>query len=708
MSKVLVVVESPAKAKTIGKFLGKKYTVKACMGHIRDLPKSQFGIDMDNDLALKYITIRGKGELLQELKSLAQKNDAVLLATDPDREGEAIAWHLGEVLQLDVSKQCRIEFNEITKRTVEEAVKHPRPVDMNRVEAQQARRVLDRIVGYKLSPLLWKKVRKGLSAGRVQSVAVRLICDREAEILGFQSEEYWDLKAQLSKGKDKFLSKLALVKGKKASLSCQAQVEEIKNAIGNTPFTVKSVKKRTQFRNPAPPFTTSSLQQEAFRKLNFTAKRTMMIAQQLYEGLDLSKAEGTVGLISYIRTDSTRISEEAQLEAKDYINEQFGLPFYPKTPRVYAAKGKAQDAHEGIRPSSVGRTPADVKEFLTADQYKLYKLIWERFLASQMSALAQDVTTVDLQADDYTFRSTGVVVTFPGYTRLYEEGKDARESQDDSEEEETANLPALSEGETLPLVKWQEKQHFTQPLPRYTEASLIKTLEEMGIGRPSTYAPILDTIVSRGYVIKEKKMISPTELGGLVVDLLKKYFPSIIDKAFTAKMESQLDEVEEGNAQWKKIIRDFYEPFMKEITVAEEEIGHVEIADEVSDEICEKCGRNMVIKHGRFGKFLACPGFPACRNTKPILVSLKVKCPQCGDGNVVVRSTKKKKKFYGCSRYPDCDYISWYEPTEQRCPICGSVLVKRPGRGDTVQLTCSSEQCKYSISEKKSTVEEVE
>ncbi len=701
MTKVLVVVESPAKAKTIGKFLGKKYTVKACMGHIRDLPKSQFGIDMENDVALKYITIRGKGELLHELKALAQKNDAVLLATDPDREGEAIAWHLGEVLQMDVSKACRIEFNEITKRTVEEAVKHPRPVDMNRVEAQQARRVLDRIVGYKLSPLLWKKVRKGLSAGRVQSVAVRLICDREAEILGFESQEYWDLKAQLAKGKEKFLSKLALVKGKKTNLSCQAQVEEIKKAIGDSTFTVKSVKKKMQQRNPAPPFTTSSMQQEAFRKCNFTAKRTMMIAQQLYEGLDLSKTEGTVGLISYIRTDSTRISEEAQQEAKTYITQNYGEQYIPPAPRVYANKGRIQDSHEGIRPSSVERTPADIKEYLTADQFKLYKLIWERFLASQMSSLLQDVTTVELQAADHTFRSTGVIVTFPGYTRLYEEGKDAKESSDDQEEEETAILPLLSEGEALPLVKWQDKQHFTQPLPRYTEASLIKTLEEMGIGRPSTYAPIMDTIVSRGYVLKEKKMFSPTELGGLVVDLIKTYFPKIIDKDFTANMEGKLDEVEDGSAQWKQIIRDFYDPFIQELAIAEEAIGHVELVDEVSDEICDKCGRNMVIKHGRFGKFLACPGFPSCRNTKPILVSLDVPCPQCGEGKVVVRSTKKKKKFFGCSRYPECDYISWYEPTDQRCPVCGGVLVKRPGRGDTVQLTCSAENCKYSTTEMK-------
>ena len=699
MSKTLVVVESPAKAKTIGKFLGSKYQVKACMGHVRDLPKSQFGIDVENDLALKYITIRGKGELLQELKSLAKKNDKVLLATDPDREGEAIAWHLGSVLQMDINKSCRIEFNEITKKTIQEAVKHPRVIDVQRVEAQQARRVLDRIVGYKLSPLLWKKVRKGLSAGRVQSVTLRLICDREEAILDFEPQEYWDIKAQLAKGKSLFFAKLVQIKGKKAVLSDGATVAAIEAAIGQEKFALSSIKKKSQLRNPAPPFTTSALQQEAFRKCNFTAKRTMMVAQQLYEGLDLSKAEGTVGLISYIRTDSTRISEEAQKEAADYIVEQFGDDYLPKTKRTYATKGKVQDSHEAIRPSSVARTPDNIKEFLTTDQYKLYKLIWERFLASQMSSLQQEVTTVDFLVSDYTFRSTGIVVVFPGFTRLYDESKDAKQDSGEAsnEGEETTALPILEEGDVLTCKKLQSKQHFTQPLPRFTEASLIKTMEEMGIGRPSTYAPTIDTILSRGYVIKEKRMFTPTELGILVLDLLKKYFPNIIDKDFTAKMEASLDEVAEGKAAWKSIILDFYEPFMKDLRVAEEEIGHIELVDEVTEEVCEKCGSFMVIKHGRFGKFLACPNFPTCRNTKPILVTLDVKCPLCQQGDVVVRATKKKKKFFGCSRYPECQYTSWYEPTNEVCPECGSVLVKRPGRRDNDRLVCSNEACKHTV-----------
>ena len=493
MGKTLVVVESPAKAKTIGKFLGKKYTVKACMGHVRDLPKSQFGVDMDNDIALKYITIRGKGDLVSELKSMAQKSDRVLLATDPDREGEAIAWHLGELLQVDTKKDCRIEFNEITKKTVEESVKHPRPVDEHRVDAQQARRVLDRIVGYKLSPLLWRKVRKGLSAGRVQSVALRLVCDREKEIVAFVPEEYWDLKAQLALGKDKFFARLIKEKNKKVSLACAADVERVKAAAGTGPFVVSEVTTKTQNRNPAPPFTTSSLQQEAFRKINFTAKRTMLVAQQLYECLDLSKEEGTVGLISYIRTDSTRISEEAQQEAREFILDSYGKEYYPKSPRQHTKKGKIQDSHEGIRPSSVARTPESVKPFLTTDQFKLYKLIWERFLASQMASLVQDVTTADLAAGDFTFRATGVVVTFPGFTRLYDEGKD--ESQEDEDRDDnTAKLPPLKKGDQPDWKKYVEKQHFTQPLPRFTEASLIKTLEEMGVGRPSTYTPTIDTL----------------------------------------------------------------------------------------------------------------------------------------------------------------------------------------------------------------------
>ena len=693
MGKTLVVVESPAKAKTIGKFLGKKYTVKACMGHVRDLPKSQFGVDMDNDIALKYITIRGKGDLVSELKSMAQKSDRVLLATDPDREGEAIAWHLGELLQVDTKKDCRIEFNEITKKTVEESVKHPRPVDEHRVDAQQARRVLDRIVGYKLSPLLWRKVRKGLSAGRVQSVALRLVCDREKEIVAFVPEEYWDLKAQLALGKDKFFAKLIKEKNKKVSLACAADVERVKAAAGTGPFVVSEVTTKTQNRNPAPPFTTSSLQQEAFRKINFTAKRTMLVAQQLYEGLDLSKEEGTVGLISYIRTDSTRISEEAQQEAREFILDSYGKEYYPKSPRQYTKKGKIQDSHEGIRPSSVARTPESVKPFLTTDQFKLYKLIWERFLASQMASLVQDVTTADLAAGDFTFRATGVVITFPGFTRLYDEGKD--ESQEDEDRDDnTAKLPPLKKGDQPDWKKYVEKQHFTQPLPRFTEASLIKTLEEMGVGRPSTYAPTIDTIVTRGYVLKEKKQFHPTELGDAVVELLKEYFPNIIDKDFTANMENQLDEVAEGQIQWKSIVQEFYDPFMKELEVADEKIGHVELVDEVTEEICPKCGRNLVIKHGRFGKFLACPGFPQCRFTKPLLQTLEIKCPKCGKGDVVIRQTKKKKKFYGCSDYPECDYTSWYEPVATLCPVCGKNLVKRPS-GSGTRLACATEGCSF-------------
>ena len=697
MSKTLVVVESPAKAKTIGKFLGKKYTVKACMGHVRDLPKSQFGIDIENDLAVKYITIRGKGDLIQELKSMAQKSDNVLLATDPDREGEAIAWHLGEILNVEAGKECRIEFNEITKKTVEDAVKHPRPIDSHRVDAQQARRVLDRIVGYKLSPLLWKKVRKGLSAGRVQSVALRLICDRESEILDFIPKEYWEMKAQLAKGKELFFARLYQINGKKAVLNVKDDVDRIKAEVGKEDFLVKSIKTKAQKRNPSPPFTTSSLQQEAFRKCNFTARRTMMVAQQLYEGIDLSKSEGSVGLITYMRTDSTRISSEAQQEALDYIETTFGAAYRPKTPRVYARRGRVQDAHEGIRPTSVLRTPDAVKPFLSTEQFKLYKLIWERFLASQMVSLEQDVTTVDFQVKGYTFRSTGIVVTFPGFTRLYEEGKDAKTENevDDNDESQAVKLPELTEGETLPLKKWSEKQNFTQPPPRFTEASLIKSLEEMGVGRPSTYAPTIDTIVTRGYVLKEKRMFVPTELGIIVVDLLKEHFPNIIDKDFTANMEKQLDDIEEGDRGWKKIIYDFYDPFAKELAQAEENIGHVELVDEVTDEVCEKCGKNMVIKHGRYGKFLACPGFPACRNTKPILQTLKdIKCPKCEKGDVVIRQTKKRKKFSGCSLFPSCDFTSWNEPTGKPCPVCGSYLVKKSNRSGT-RIVCSDDKCTY-------------
>jgi DNA topoisomerase-1 len=689
MLKTLVVVESPAKAKTIGKFLGKKYVVKASMGHIRDLPKSQFGINLDDGVTVKYITIRGKGDLLQELKSLAKKCGHVLLATDPDREGEAIAWHLREMLNVEGSENCRIEFNEVTQKAIGEAVKNPRPIDINRVEAQQARRVLDRVVGYNLSPLLWRKVKKGLSAGRVQSVAVRLICDREEEIAGFIPEEYWSLNAQLTKDKKVFEAKLVNIGKKKADLKNQAQVEKIVRDIGKEAFTVASLNKRKQAKHPAAPFITSSLQQEAYRKCNFSAKKTMMIAQQLYEGLDLSKEEGTVGLVTYIRTDSTRVSDEARAQAKAFIEKNYGPEYYPKKERIYTVKGRIQNAHEGIRPTSADRVPEAVKPFLSGDQHKLYKLIWERFVASQMASADLEVTTADLAVKEYRFRATGTVMVFPGFTRLYTEGRD------DQEREEQGVLPPLAEGEILTLKQLLPKQHFTQPLPRFTEATLIKALEEMGVGRPSTYAPILDTIISRGYVYKEKKQYGPTELGRLVMELLKKYFSDVIDYEFTAQMEHLLDKVEEGEADWKKIVLEFNGPFIKELNIADAEIGPMEIADETTDVICEKCGRNMVVKRGRFGKFLACPGFPDCRNTKPLLEELGVGCPKCGEGRIVVRWSKKGKKFYGCSLYPACDYISWEEPSNERCPQCGQVLMVKHSRKEGRRLACPAEGCGF-------------
>ncbi|MDR1204624.1 MAG: type I DNA topoisomerase [Peptococcaceae bacterium] len=690
MSKTLVVVESPAKAKTIGKFLGKKYVVKASMGHIRDLPKSQFGINLENDVEIKYITIRGKGDLLQELKTLARKCDHVLLATDPDREGEAIAWHLQAMLNVEGSQHCRIEFHEVTQKAIGDAVRNPRPIDINRVEAQQARRVLDRVVGYNLSPLLWRKVKKGLSAGRVQSVAVRLICDREEEIVNFIPQEYWTLGAQLNKDRKTFEAKLATVGKKKAELKNQDMVEKIIQDIGKADFTVGSVKKRKQARNPAPPFITSSLQQEAYRKCNFSAKITMMIAQQLYEGLDLSKEEGTVGLVTYIRTDSTRISDEAKAQAKTFIEAVYGAKYYPQKARVYTVKGKIQNAHEGIRPTSVERTPESVKTFLSTDQYKLYKLVWDRFVASQMASAELEVTTADIKVKDYGFRAAGVVMLFPGFTKLYTEGRDGQE------DEEQGVLPVLTEGESLTLKQLLPKQHFTQPLPRFTEATLIKSLEEMGVGRPSTYAPILDTILSRGYVYKEKKQYGPTELGLLVMELLKKYFSDVIDYEFTAQMETLLDKVEEGEQDWKKVILEFNEPFIQELKVADEEIGPMEIADEVTDVICDKCGRNMVVKRGRFGKFLACPGFPECRNTKPLLEELGVPCPKCGRGKAVARWSKKGKKFFGCSLYPECDFVSWDEPSAEKCPQCGAVLMIKNTRRDGRKLVCPTEKCGFS------------
>jgi len=688
LSKVMVIVESPAKAKTIGKFLGKKYTVKASLGHVRDLPKSQFGVDVKNGFEAKYITIRGKGEILKELRNMAQKSEKVLLATDPDREGEAIAWHLQELLKIPPDEKCRIEFNEITKKTITEAVKKPRTIDRKLVDAQQARRVLDRLVGYKLSPLLWRKIKKGLSAGRVQSVAVRLICDREEEIKRFVPEEYWTLTAKLQKEKETFEAKLVKIDDDKAELKNEEQVKAIIDEIGKNSFWVESIKKRQQKRNPPPPFITSTLQQEAYRKLNFAAKKTMLIAQQLYEGLDLSKEEGTVGLITYIRTDSSRVSEEAQKEAADFLEKAFGKEYLADKPRTHAGKGKIQGAHECIRPTKIDRTPESIKKYLTGEQQKLYQLIWDRFMASQAAPAVVDVTTVDLRVKQYLFRATGSVVVFPGFTRIY------TESRDEQMKEDEGVLPPLEEKEAVRLARLVPRQHFTQPPPRYSEATLIKTLEENGIGRPSTYAPILETIVSRGYVVKKQKQFIPTELGCLVVDLLKKYFPEIINVEFTANMESQLDSVETGEANWRDILREFYGPFTKELEIADREIGHLEVEDEVSDEVCALCGRRMVIKTGRFGKFLACPGFPECRNTRPILEETGVACPKCGTGRIVVRVSRKGKKFFGCSRYPDCDFVSWDEPVQGKCPQCGRHLVlTRARNGNTV--SCSDKKCGY-------------
>lgn len=693
LSKTLVIVESPAKARSLTKFLGRKYIVKASMGHVRDLPKSQFGVDVENGFKPKYITIRGKGEVIKELKAAMKKTDHVLLASDPDREGEAIAWHLCTLLRINDNDPCRIEFNEITKRAVLQAVKRPRPIDQNRVNAQQARRILDRLVGYNLSPLLWRKIKKGLSAGRVQSVAVKLICDREEEINKFEPQEYWTLTAKLAKGKESFNAKLYKIAGKKADIPNQETVEQIMSDLAQVSYTVAKVNKKERRRNPAAPFTTSSLQQEAYRKLNFTAKKTMLVAQQLYEGLDLGK-EGPVGLITYIRTDSTRISPTAREEARAYIEQQFGPEYVPAGEnKERAAKGKVQDAHEAIRPTSVYRTPGSVKEHLSRDQLRLYRLIWERFVSSQMSAAIIAVTSVDISAGNYIFRATGSVIKFPGFMQVYIEGTD------ENKEDEGGVLPELLANEKLDLLSLVPEQHFTQPPPRYTDATLVKTLEEKGIGRPSTYAPIVDTILKRGYIVREEKKFFPTELGTLVVELLQKYFPDIIDVEFTAELEKSLDSIEEGKEEWDKILADFYHSFQKNLDKAEAEIGKVQLTEEVTDEVCERCGKNLVVKVGRYGKFLACPGFPDCRFTKPLLEPTGVPCPEC-DGELVLRRSKKGRKFYGCSNYPDCKFVTWNEPTLEKCPQCGGMMVKKIRKGKET-YHCVNKECGKKMQQKK-------
>jgi DNA topoisomerase-1 len=691
MSDYLVIVESPAKAKTIEKYLGKKYKVKASMGHVRDLPKSQMGVDIEHNFEPKYITIRGKGPILKELKAAAKKAKRIYLAADPDREGEAIAWHLAHTLDIDTTSPCRVVFNEITKDAIKESFKSPRPINMNLVDAQQARRVLDRLVGYNISPLLWKKVKKGLSAGRVQSVAVRLIIEREREIKNFIPEEYWTIKADFQKGKDVFEGAFFSLNGEKIELSTEEDVKKVLSKIKGNEFVIASVTKKERKRNPALPFTTSSLQQEAARKLNFRAKKTMMLAQQLYEGIDLGK-EGTVGLITYMRTDSTRVSELAQNEAAAYIEEHFGKEYLFYEKRKEKKSANTQDAHEAIRPTSTMKDPASVKEFLSRDQYRLYKLIWERFVSSQMAPAVLDTMSVDLKNGDVLFRANGSKVKFPGFMKVYVEGTD------DAEEEKENMLPSLSEGDTVFSKDIEPKQHFTQPPPRYTEARLVKTLEELGIGRPSTYAPTLDTIQKRGYVALDNKRFVPTELGEIVFELIMEFFPDIIDVEFTAKMEEEFDNIEEGKTEWIKVIADFFEEFEKHLEKADAEMEKIEIKDEPAGEDCEACGSPMVFKMGRFGKFMACSNFPECRNTKPIVKGIGVSCPKCEKGQIIERKSKKKRLFYGCDQYPQCDFISWDKPIARKCPKCDGLLVeKKLNKG--IQVQCIS--CDYKEEQQK-------
>lgn len=687
MADYLVVVESPAKAKTIKKYLGKNYSVTASNGHIRDLPKSQLGIDVENNFEPKYITIRGKGDLLSKLKKEAKAAKKVFLATDPDREGEAISWHLATALGIDEKNTYRITFNEITKTAVQTAVKNPRQIDMNLVDAQQARRVLDRIVGYKISPLLWKKVKKGLSAGRVQSVATRLVVDREKEIEAFIPKEYWNIDVKLNKtgDKKKFPAHFYGDKNGKIELNNEEQVSEILSAINGAKYIVKDVIMKEKLRNPAPPFITSTLQQEASRKLNFTSRRTMQAAQQLYEGVEI-KGRGTVGLITYMRTDSLRIADEAKAAAFSFIKSTYGDSYAPKTPRTYKTGKNAQDAHEAIRPSDVTITPDEIKDKVNADLYKVYKIIWERFVASQMASAVFDTVAVNVDANGYIFKANGSTVKFPGFMKIYVESADTKDDDDGS-------LPVLEKGEELKMTKLEDSQHFTEPPARYTEASLIKAMEEEGIGRPSTYAPTITTILARNYVSRKGKVLHPTELGTVITELMKEYFKDIVDIEFTANMEEKLDDVEEGKVDWVKVISDFYGPFEKTLRIAEDEIGKITIEDEVSDVKCEKCGRMMVYKMGKYGKFLACPGFPDCRNAKPIIKEAGVNCPKCG-AKILIKKSKKGKTYYGCEHNPECDFMTWDTPLKQQCPKCGGLLLENRFRGKT-KTYCFNEDCSY-------------
>ena len=685
MAKILVIVESPAKAKTIEKFLGKShYTVKASVGHVRDLPKSKLGIDIENNFEPGYINIRGKGDLIKDLKKAAKKASKVYLATDPDREGEAISWHLEHILGIENDEPCRIEFNEITKDAIKKAIKSPRKINLDLVDAQQARRVIDRLLGYQISPVLWQKLRKGLSAGRVQSVTTKLICDREKEINAFEPVEYWtiDAKSESKTGEDVDF-KLSAIDGKKAEIHNEEEVNKILEIIENKDLHVVKIESKKRKKSAPKPFTTSVLQQEGVNRLGFSTKKTMMIAQELYEGIDV-KGEGTVGLISYIRTDSNRISEEAKGKAESYIKETLGNEYYKEEKKSSEKKNskKVQDAHEAIRPTSVDRTPESIKDSLSKDQYKLYNLIWRRFVASQMSDSEFELMNVECQIENYTFKATGSKMIFDGYTKVY-----------NFYDREDRILPEISEGDDLKVNGIFPEQHFTQPPARYTEASLVKTLEELGIGRPSTYAPTIATILNREYVEKSGSSLQPTELGILVTEILEANFAKLMDVDFTAKLENELDTIEEGEANWKEVVKESYEPFEEAIKEALENIEKVNM-DVETDEICELCGSNMVIKYGRFGKFMACKNYPECKNTKPIVNKIGVKCPKCGEGEIIVRKTKKGRAFYGCSKYPDCDFIEWNKPVEEVCPECGSYMTEKVSKKGKKHL-CSNKECGF-------------
>ena len=678
--KTLVIVESPSKAKTIGKYLGSTYKVMASVGHVRDLPKSKLGINIENDFEPEYISIRGKGDLIKELKKEAKQASKIYLATDPDREGEAISWHLAYLLGIDPATNCRIVFNEITKDTIKAAVKQPRPIDTRLVDAQQARRVLDRLVGYQISPLLWRKVRRGLSAGRVQSAALKVICDRENQIENFEPKEYWNLIAKFKKDKT-FEAKVSEKNGKKFTIKTQKEADEVLESLRNGKYVVSQIINKERSRKPFAPFTTSSLQQDAANKLGFTTKKSMMVAQQLYEGVEI-KGHGTLGLVTYIRTDSVRISDEAKIAAKAYINENFGAQYYGNN--YFTNKKKdIQDAHEAIRPSNINLDPEQIKESLTKEQYLLYKLIWTRFLASQMAAAVFDSMQVTINNGVYALKASGSRVTFEGYQRIYSSNK---------EEDQDKILPTLNEGEELEAKELVGDQKFTEPPSRFTEASLVKYLEDKNIGRPSTYAPIIGTLLDRKYITRQKKVLAPTDLGFVVTELMEEYFKEIADTGFTATMEDKLDDVEIKSLDWKEIVREFYSTLKEELEIADKAIEKVEVEDQLTDEMCEICGKPMAIKSGRFGEFLACSGYPECKNTKPIVKKTGVACPDCG-GDIVAKRGRSGKVFYGCSNYPTCNKAFWYKPVDRKCPECGEILLERNLRN--AKIVCSNEKCGY-------------